>query len=220
MERLGGILDRLAADLNDAEAGHEFTSWTRDQLRGYLIEACQVITQARPEFFMQDRLLELTGCQDYYEVCGCQKITEDGVLGQADSSGHIFHTIKPRPDGAAGRWPGRACPPGSPFKVREFSVTADGRFLRLYPGIPPRQTVYIAVRCAVLPEDDGSFLPGAVIPAAVQYVLFRAKMVDGENNPAVLTAAVRHWAVFAALTGIKDSSLVSRTRTAAANDSV
>jgi hypothetical protein len=209
---MGHILDRLARDLNDAAPGHEFTAWPKDQLRTYVIEACRTFDSIRPNKFDQLRLLVLEGCQDFHDVCPCSKLTATGILGQADSSGNVFGTIKARPDGPAGQWPGKACPPGDPFRIREYTLSDDGGSVRVYPNVPPGRTAYLSVRCAVFPDEDDSEVPDDVVPAVIQWALFRAKMVDGENNAAIVTVAAQHRATFSMLLGVKDPG-AGRSRT-------
>jgi hypothetical protein len=201
---MGTVLDRLAVDLNDAAPGHEFTTWSKDQLRGYLAEACQIISQTRSDLFSQFQVLSFTGHKEFYDICPCLSLNKDSVLGQSDECGTVLWTLKPRQTGQAGRWPGRPCPPGGDFRLREFSLAGDGTSIKFYPSIPPKVTVYVAVQCEVAPDEDDSNFSEEAVPAAIQWALYRAKMVDGENNPTILSVAAKHLETFTLLAGIKN----------------
>ncbi|MDR1872018.1 MAG: hypothetical protein LBS60_08925 [Deltaproteobacteria bacterium] len=208
MATVNDILYKLAVDLNDAAPGHEFTTWSKEQLRGYVIEGCQIISGTKPGWFAKPVVLEFTGCQQYYEICSCTSLDASDVLGQSDAAGNVFQTLKSRPFGLKGRWSGPECEPPPPdrFKLREFSITPDGRSIQLFPKVPPGLTVYVAALCSVIPDDDAMEVPLKVIAPVIQYVLYRAKMVDGENNPAIATIAAKHFEVFTTLVGIKKTS--------------
>jgi hypothetical protein len=210
MATVSSFLANIAADLNDNAPGHEFTVWSREQLLSFFHEACQLLITSNPDAFAQSIVIELVGCQDYYDVCDCVGLTNDSILGQSDSSGHVFQILKSRPDGAISRWTGRTCSPENPFRLREFSVAGNGRSIRVYPSVPPNKTVYVAARCAVLPKDDDAEVPENIAPMLIQWVLFRAKMMDAENNPAILNAAIVHRDVFLAFLGVKTPRSNSR----------
>jgi hypothetical protein len=203
MATVGEALLRLAADLGDAAPGHEFASWPREQLRGYLAEACQIVSEAKPGTFSRDLVLSFTGTRPSYDLCPCSTLSADEVLGQSDELGNVLWSLKPRPYGAKGRWPGPECPPPAKFRLREFSVSPDGRSIQFYPNIPPGLTVHLAARCSAFPSGDWDEVADKAYPAIAQYVLYRAKMVDGENNPAVLTAASKHLEAFSLLVGVR-----------------
>ena len=50
------VLQRLARqvsiDLNDYATGHEFTTWSEEQINTYLIEGLQVAFTFRPDLFL------------------------------------------------------------------------------------------------------------------------------------------------------------------------
>jgi hypothetical protein len=92
-----------------------------------------------------------------------------------------------------------------PYKIREFSLTQDAKGIRVFPRVPPGETAYLAVRCAVRPTDfsDEAIVPPELEPAVIQWVLFRAKMVDAENNVAVMQLALQHQAEFWTVLGVR-----------------
>jgi hypothetical protein len=205
MSRVLDLLTRVSEDLNDFAENYEYTTWPKEQLRAYMLEAFQLVLKSRPEIFNEDRVLALRSGSEHHDIrgrCGCDSLSLDGVLGQSDKYGNILRRVRPRSDGALDAFPGGYCPT-RPYRILEYAVSADGKSVRVYPSVPPRETVYLAVRCAVIPRRDRDGVPEEIAPAVVQWMLYRAKMVDGENNPAVLSAAVYHWQTCAALLGVK-----------------
>jgi hypothetical protein len=195
------VIDQLAADLNDPAS----VVWTREQLRRWLSEAAVFLAQNKPGLFNQTQVLELKSCVEYQEICPCFTLKPDSVLGQSTIDGHIIAPLTFRSDDLILRWNGASCSSRTkPFRLREFSISADGQSLRVFPAIPPRETVYLAVRCEVLPdfEDDAAEVPSEFAVIAVQWVLYRAKSMDQENNPVILQSAVDHKESFFILSGL------------------
>ena len=202
MPSVGEVLDQISRDLNDFEGGHAATAWSRDQLRWYLREGFGLILQAMPGIFDKTKTARLEPGQLYYDLCGCGSLRNEAVLGQCDAAGAIIRPIRPRGDSLRDQWLEPPRSPG-PFKLREFSISPDGRSIRVYPMVPPGHKVWIALRCADYPEKDSDEVRDEAAIPAIQWSLYRAKMVDGESGPASLYAAITHWQTCAALLGIK-----------------
>lgn len=193
--KLGSLLYQLAVDLNDAESGHEYTTWTQDQLRAYLSEGIQATFTERPDLFMEVKTIKVTACDTVQDTCECSTISK--VLGQATASGRVIRSIRRRSSSEKLIWRGKTCP-GDPrnFELREYSIDPITGTLQLYPPVPPDVDVYIAVECSVRPDtdnwDDSFDLNNEVVPMVMQWALYRAKMVDGENNALIIQVAVGH----------------------------
>jgi hypothetical protein len=88
--------------------------------------------------------------------------------------------------------------------IREYSIAADGKALRIYPRVPLNEKAYLSVRCPVLPNafDDKSEVDAEESVAVVQWVLYRARMVDGDASQANLAVADKHMGTIASLLGI------------------
>ena len=205
---MGSVLDiliRASGDLNDQAEGYEFQTWPKEQLRDWFYEGIRLAGSNRPDIFNQSRVLRLRAGPEYHPICGCDSLTINGVLGQSDQDGNVLHMIRPRTDSIVDHFPAVSCPPRR-YRIREFALSADGRTIRVYPAVPPGETAYLSVRCAVIPSADEDEVPDEAAAAAVQWILYRARMVDGEVNTAALAAAVYHWHTCASLLGIKASS--------------
>jgi hypothetical protein len=204
MTTVADMLDGLAHDLADRDAGHEHTVWARKQLLNYLREAFQVICASSPDVFARDVTVTLGSGPQFHRPCECDALSVSSVLGQSDRFGQVLWPLRLHGEGPRFDWQGSVCPArGDPPRLREYSLHPDGRSIRVYPDIPPGRTVHLALRCAVLPKDEPDDVPDRVLPPAVQWALYRAKTVDGENNPPMLQAANAHLTAFAALTGTK-----------------
>jgi hypothetical protein len=201
---VGDILDSLAVDLNDAGPVSKHSSWSRDSLRDWLLEGLRVLLKADPGPFERDAVLELRPCLERQPVCPCASLSWDGVLGQSDERGRVIKRLRRRQEAPGLRWDGPSCPPdpSRPFRLRSYSVAPSGEALSVHPAPPPGEKVFLALRCAVLPDgSDESEMPDSAVPAARQWVLWRARMVDGESDPASYQAAMAHQAAFAGLAG-------------------
>jgi hypothetical protein len=208
MTAVGEILDRLGADLNDAR----HVTWPRGQLRDFIAEAVRVLFGYRPQAFVREADIPVRACRAYNPVDPCTTLPHDGVLGESDGLGHVLRPLRPCSDDAAMRWPGGPCPPGRPYRMRDYSISGDGTGLRVYPEPPPGTTAWVAVRCPVRPSSfpDDLDLDDELLPAVVQWCLFQAKMMDSENNAAVLAAAQGHEEEFWKLAGAKAPSRKER----------
>jgi hypothetical protein len=204
MTTVGEILDRLAVDLNDAEPGRANASWGREQLRRYVADAVRVVFGYKPEAFVKDAVIAIEACREYSPVAPCDMITHDCIVGACTREGYVTHPLRPCSDDAAVRWPGRSCPPSRPYRMRDYSLSKDGRGIRASPPLPPGGEAWIAARCPVRPSafGDDVVLDDDIAPAVVQWCLCQAKLVDGENNVAVLAVAKEHEDEFWKLMGV------------------
>lgn len=195
--KFGSLLDQLAVDLNDAAPGHEFTTWSKQQIRAYLEEAIQTAFIERPDLFTDTRVIKLKPCTVVQDTCDCTHVRR--VIGQSTKDGRVFKTLRPKKNDDKLRWTGRTCPVSpKDFELQEYSIDNVTDKLWVYPQVPAGLDVYIAVECAILPETFGDDydIPGELQAAVVQWVLFRAKMVDGENNTTIIQVANAHKQTF------------------------
>lgn len=205
MISVGTILERLSLELNDAAPGHEFTTWTKELLRGFIFDAIQLIARLRPEYFMTDVVLTLTACSEYHPICPCSELKPDDVIGQSTIDGRVIQPLRHRSDDLNLRWMGKPCKSrANPFRLKEFSIAKDGKGIKFYPPIPAGQTVHILMRCLVIPDDfsDGAEFDDELVPAIIQWCLSQAKFLDAENNAAILAVAKEHETVFWTLLGV------------------
>jgi hypothetical protein len=202
--QLGTVLNDLARDLNDAEEGHEFATWSRAQLTGYLNEGlCHAFT-TRPNDFVSTVVLKLDPGR-VQAPCDCMILHQ--ILGQCDGDGNLLGPPIPRrSDAVTFQWTKPGCPPrrapGGGFRLSGYN--ADSKSTGLFtvtPAVPPNVDVYLLAECSNPPGAlDAGSLDTAMsdcrtLSAAKQWAIFRALMVENESANAVQVASV-HLQVF------------------------
>lgn len=194
---VSSLLEQLAVDLNDAAPGHEFTAWSREQIRAYLIEGIQVAFTERPDLFIETVIIKVNPCSILQDTCDCTHIRR--VIGQSTMDGRIIKELRQRSNNDKLRWTGRTCPTSpDKFELKEYSIDNITDKLWLYPQAPPGKDIYVLVECAKAPDNiqDDYDIATELLAAIKQWVLFRAKMVDGENNAAIIQVAMQHQNTF------------------------
>lgn len=194
---INSLLELIAVDLNDAAPGHEFTTWSREQIRAYVEEAVQVAFIERPDLFIETRVIRLQPCTYIQDTCDCTQVRR--VLGQTTKDGRILRLLRPKKNSEKIQWHGRTCPVSPKnFELKEYSIDTLTDKLWVYPMVPAGMDVYVAVECSVAPSENSTNydIPTELRAAVVQWVLYRAKMVDAENNTGVLAAAKEHQDTF------------------------
>ncbi len=191
------MLHNIAADLNDAEPGHEFTTWTQAQIANYIREAIRVAFVERADLFVETKILKVTACQHLVDTCDCTHVRR--VLWQSDKDGNPLHMLRVRKNSDKLVWRGMTCPVNPrDFKLEEYSIDNVTDKLWVYPQVPGGIDVYIAVECSVLPDEIGDDyeIPNELDAAVVQWVLWRAKSVDAETNATANQVANMHQDTF------------------------
>ena len=207
---VGTLLTRLAVDLNDAEPGHEFTTWTREQLRGYITEALQAVFSFDPGLFTREVVIKLEPCTESQNVCSCSDIRS--VIGQSTADGRVLSTVRKVSSDPRLQWPGAVCASAAAqsYSVAGYSIDPVTKKLRVKPAPPPGQDYYLLVECAAPPNSmaDTDAVPDKYLPAVVQYALWRAKSVDNENSQYTAAMAALHEKSFWRL--LLSESLISK----------
>lgn len=195
--KFNSILYNAAVDLNDAAPGHEFTTWSQEQLRAYVVEALQLAFIVRPDLFTETRIIKLQPCTIVHDACDCTNIRR--VFGQCTADGRIINMLRPKKQQDNLIWTGRTCPVSPKnFKLTQYAIDADTNKLWVWPQVPAGLDVYLLVECDVLPDEftDDYEVSSELQAAVMQWVLYRAKMVDGENNTAIIQVATTHRETF------------------------
>lgn len=185
------LLYDLAVDLNDAAPGHEFTTWSARQLLTYVEEGLQVACALRPDLFLHTVVIPVTPMSTEQTACQCTRIYR--VIGQSDENGKVIRELRRMRSAEEARWFGPMCGRISD-KLTEYSIDDTSNKIWLYPQVPPNKKLYLLIECAVAPEgiDDSFEVPVQLLPIVKQWVLYRAKLVDGENNPLIVQVATMH----------------------------
>lgn len=193
---LKSLRAKIALDLNENVPGHEWTTWTENQVDGYILDALLILFQERPELFVHQQILEVAASNPQ-DICNCTRI--ERVFGECNEQGTILRPLRKRSHSDKLVWPGASCKQDPRyFHLREYALEENGTQLWVFPHPPAGLSVNVLVECLVLPDKltADSELDNELVPAIIQWVLFRAKMMDGENNPAIAQIASAHQTTF------------------------
>lgn len=136
METLADKLQLLAVDLRDAEPGHEFTQFSREQLLGYWNEGLCVLHRLRPDLFTRSREFTL-------QPGTRQTIGESCVLKSVDANlgpqGEDLELVNPVSRKAQLAWGRPSClRRGDVYRVIDYSYDPKQRdTFYVYPSAPP-----------------------------------------------------------------------------------
>jgi hypothetical protein len=210
MSEVEALLLAYAEDLNDAEPGHEFTIWNREQLLRYHNEGLCIVASLRPDMFTKTVVVKVTPCQEEQTVCDCTIIHR--VLGQSNQSGRVFKPLRPRNIRMSLHWTGPKCPPRrGAAELKEYAIESDTNTLFLYPALPAGTDAWVKIECSTAPDaitlDSDIMNPArcAFSAAVLQWVMYRAKGVD-ELSPALREASKEHFTVFGNILGLVKAS--------------
>ena len=70
----------------------------------------------------------------------------------------------------------------------------DGRSFKVFPPVSAtaKNDTHVLVECNVPPSADSGNVPFEVVAAVKQWMLFRAMLLDSENNAAIAEIGVQH----------------------------
>lgn len=195
---LAGLLTNISEDLNDPGS----VTWSRGQLARWFNEGrCTAFTLS-PGSFAQTKVYKLEPGTEQ-ELCDCDVLHQ--ILGLTDASGAVVTPMTRADSGISSKWTKKACA-GRPASGRSFSFDPDvGSRFSVFPPVLPGEDVWVKVICYNRPDDldETSDVPEcSVSTAAMQWVLFRAFMMDSEVATSVNTAQV-HAKMFFDLLKIK-----------------
>lgn len=183
----------IAADLNDAEPGHEFASYSLNSMVAAYNRAMCLVAKYRPDIFTELRIVKLHA-GTYQDVRGCCT----AILGVLDQTGPHGETIRELDGGrdttvkVKRTWKKASCAPrpaGAPGGYIIENVHVDpnlnSRF-KVFPPVPCDVDVYVRVKCVNPPcPVDATHVEKQVdaacdhMTAAYHYVL--ASMLAGDR---------------------------------------
>lgn len=193
------LLLSYARDLNDAYEGHEFSIWSAEQLLSYFNEALCLIAAHRPDMFTEVKVVKVQPCNNYLDLCDCIKVLD--VLGQSDEEGRNIRPI-PRRKERATVWSGNKKKQVFTDIITEYELLDKSNLVRVFPSnLDPTKDIYIALRCSVAPKsyslkDAAPDERCAFLATARHWVLYNAKMVDGEFSQTMQSQAKEHREMF------------------------
>lgn len=206
------LLEEIAGDLNDAELGHEFTTWSRKQIRAWVREAYNLIYDNRPDLFIEHKIVQVEPCDIRQDICDCDEVRR--VVGQVTVDGHFIKALRERSLELGFQWTAPACRKkrtGQTFSLDSYAIDTVSNTLYVWPRVPPGIDVFIELECSVRPDElqDTDDIDDRYIAAVKQWVLWRAKSMDMEISQAAFAAATKHEQSFWQILGIqKDAQVI------------
>ena len=199
------LLLSYAQDLDDAYPNHEFSIWGKEQLLKYFNEALCLIAAHRPDMFTELKVVKVDNCSNYLDLCDCVKVLD--VLGQSDKHGNHIRPIPKRAIKNA-VWTGHRKAKILETELTEYEILSGSVLVRVYPeNLDPNKDIYVVVRCSVEPKtydlhDDAPDERCAFLAAARHWVLYNAKMIDGEFSQSMQNQAREHREMFTNILGL------------------
>lgn len=196
------LLLSYAQDLDDAYPNYEFSIWSREQLLRYFNEALCLIAVHRPDMFTELKVVKVDKCSNYLDTCDCTKVLD--VLGQSTKNGKRIRPISKRSSSNA-VWTGNKKSKGFVTELTEYEILSGGTLVRVFPeNLDPTKDIYVTLRCATEPkhytlDDESPDERCAFLAAARHWVLYNAKMVDGEFSNQLQKQAEEHRTMFTAI---------------------
>ena len=197
--RTHDIIRQVSLDLNDQESGYEYTHWPYEQLASYLQEALDYVYGALKYLFTAKVVVPLEYGDVWQSACQCDDIQR--VLGTTNAEGtRILKRLRKRTDDDNIFWRSdSSCSRGKPYEAESYMINAtDHRSFMVFPPVPataPRQ--YVLIECymppAVHSDED---MPFEITGAVKQWMLYRAMMIDSENNAAIAEIGLKHRETF------------------------
>lgn len=196
------LLLSYAQDLNDAYPGHEFSIWSQEQLLGFFNEALCLIAAHRPDMFTELKVVRVEPCSNYLDLCDCEKVLD--VLGQSNAKGNNIRPIQRRKERAT-VWTGIKKKQEFTDRITEYELLDKSNLVRVFPqNLDPTKDIYVVVRCSISPknyslDDEAPDERCAFLAAARHWVLYNAKMIDGEFSQTMQSQAKEHREMFTAI---------------------
>ena len=196
------LLLSYAQDLNDAYHGHEFSIWSEEQLLGFFNEALCLIAAHRPDMFTELKVVRVEPCSNYLDLCDCEKVLD--VLGQSNAKGNNIRPIQRRKERAT-VWTGSKKKQEFTDRITEYELLDKSNLVRVFPqNLDPTKDIYVVVRCSISPktyalDDEAPDERCAFLAAARHWVLYNAKMIDGEFSQTMQSQAKEHREMFKAI---------------------
>ena len=213
--KASNIISEVSLDLNDQVPSAEYTRWPVKQLQPYYAEALIELANAYPQLFTKTVIVSLASGPVWQTACCCTHILR--VIGESTEDGDVLSYAQQRMDDNVYLWPGSVNPQcvsqsiedSEPFTGYSINKLQDDSF-KVYPPVLPGQNRYALVECFKEPDvTDLEFdVPNRLVQAIKQWMLYRALIVDAENNPAIAEIAKTHLTTYQSL--LKEQALYSR----------
>lgn len=198
MAVIADIVREVSLDLNDQEPGHEYVRWPFAQLHSYLREALIDLSYRLKDLFTSSVIVEVEAGEYWQKACTCTKVLR--VVGLSTEKGRITRRLRRYLDADEFTWVGAPegpCPTrrGKDYEPHGYSIsTADQSRFRLIPPVPYGEKRHVVIDCYRQPTgfDKYAELPDEIVPMLKQWMLYRAMMVDSENNATIVSVGKQH----------------------------
>ena len=171
MSVLSELAIQISKDLNDYAAGHEFTTWSEDQIIDYIMDGFSVAYTFRKDLFLQRHVHKLEPATSVQIACGCTQIRR--IYGVCTKDGRVLYGLRKRKAQDKLQWYGKTCPVDpARYRARDYYVDAEGDTFYIEPAPPVGKDTYVLLECAKVPvkEDvDTTALPDELRSAVIQW---------------------------------------------------
>lgn len=193
-------------DLNDQVQGSEYTRWPYAQLLSYYREILPELAEAAKWLFLDTVIVPLAAGNVWQYTCECTRILR--VLGECTKDGELLSNAQEVSDDNIYIWPGSTVPNrcdreynnSAPFTSFTLNRIHE-EFFRVHPPVTPfGPSRFALVECYRKPDsaDESFSVPEELVKAIKQWMLYRALIVDSENNAEIRDVAKTHLQVYQA----------------------
>lgn len=193
------IIQEVSNDLNDQVTNYEYTHWTTSQLRSYLQEALLMCAHTFKEIFYKKLIVTLDPHQIWQASCdNCTEIIT--VYGEVDEQNRLIKTFRIKDDDSVydgSVLKGQVCKSSDYNADSElFAYTinkVDFKSFRVYGDLKPTETGRrVLIECYQQPDINLKDIPDRLVGIIKQWMLYRALIVDSENNATIQEIAKTH----------------------------
>lgn len=192
------LVKSVSLDLNDQEPGNEYIHWPYEQLRHYLFEAMQQISQVAHKFFIERKIVEVKGGATWQRACcDCDQIIR--VIGETDADGNLLHTLRRIQDNPDNEWPvelsSMCLVTDETYEMEGYSISnVDDTYFQVIPAVPAGSVRYVMLECFVGVHNitDEYDVSWRFVHLVRMWMLGRAYMMDSENTQAVFQLGTQY----------------------------
>lgn len=198
------LIQEVSRDLNDQVPGYEYTHWTYDQLFSYYSEILVELANAAKWLFTHTVVVPLEPGNVWQSTCECTHILR--VVGECTEDGEVISYAQEKSDNNIYIWPqgeypsrcDRVSDSSSPFSAFTINRLHDSEFRVIPPISPLSSSRYALVECYRKPDstEESFSLPDELLKPIKQWMLYRALIVDSENNADIRDVAKTHLQVY------------------------
>lgn len=199
------LILEVSRDLNDQVPGSEYLRWPYEQLLSYYEEVLLELAEAAKWLFTRTVVVPLEPCTTWQYTCDCTHIYR--VYGECTKDGDLLNVAQETSDDDIYLWPNgefsNRCDTinrtrSTKFTSYKINRVSDDQFSVSPPVSPTDSPRYALVECYGKPNssDESFSIPDEFIKPIKQWMLYRALIIDAENNDAIREIAKTHLQVY------------------------